>query len=101
LGQGRLHYYYGKHIFYNIPPSYPVTSLILTLSNEENEDSILIKNISGKVDEVLTSAVLDVFDFDMSWLEQELKKVDWYIELTDPLLEYNFLKKKVDDFIIF
>jgi hypothetical protein len=37
----------------------------------------------------------------MSWLEQELKKVDWYIELTDPLLEYNFLKKKVDDFIIF
>jgi hypothetical protein len=73
----------------------------LTLSNEENEDSILIKNISGKVDEVLTSAVLDVFDFDMSWLEQELKKVDWYIELTDPLLEYNFLKKKVDDFIIF
>jgi hypothetical protein len=73
----------------------------LTLSNEENEDSILIKNISGKVDEVLTSAVLDVFDFDMSWLEQELKKVDWYIELTDPLLEYDFLTKKVDDFIIF
>jgi hypothetical protein len=37
----------------------------------------------------------------MSLLEQELKKVDWYIELTDPLLEYNFLKKKVGDFIIF
>jgi len=101
LKQGRLMYYYGKHIFYNIPSSYPVNTLVFTLLNEENEDSILIKNTSGKIDEVLTSAVLDVFDFDMSWLKQELKKVDWYIELTDPLLEYNFLKKKVGDFIIF
>jgi hypothetical protein len=44
---------------------------------------------------------LDVFDFDMSWLETEMKKVDWSIELTNPLQEYDFLKKKVKDFVIF
>ena len=27
LGQGRLLYYYGKSIFYKIPPTYPVSSL--------------------------------------------------------------------------
>jgi hypothetical protein len=58
-------------------------------------------NLNQKVDEVLTSAILDVFDFDMSWLNTEIKKVDWSIELTNPLQDYDFLKKKVDGFVIF
>ncbi len=52
-------------------------------------------------DETLKSAILDVFDFDMSWLSSEMKKVDWSIELTNPLEEYSFIKKKNKDFIIF
>jgi hypothetical protein len=47
------------------------------------------------------SAILDVFDFDKTWLSAEMKKVDWSIELTNPLEEYSFIKKKNKDFIIF
>ena len=41
-----------------------------------------------------------MFDFDMTWLESELKKVDWSNEITNPLSEYDFLKKKIKDFLI-
>jgi hypothetical protein len=37
----------------------------------------------------------------MSRLEKEKKKVDWYTEITNPLDEYDFLKKKIKDFVIF
>jgi hypothetical protein len=37
----------------------------------------------------------------MSWLETEIKKVDWSIELTNPLQDYDFLKKKISGFVIF
>jgi hypothetical protein len=36
----------------------------------------------------------------MSSLENEIKKVDWSIELTDPLSEYDFIKKVKKDFVI-
>jgi hypothetical protein len=49
---------------------------------------------------VLRSAILDVFDFNMESIEKEIKKVDWSVELTDPLSEYDFLKEKVEGFII-
>lgn len=104
LSQGRLLYYYGKHIFYNIPSSYPINSLTFNLStnkNEYGEPSFSVLNSQQNVDEVLTSAILDVFDFDMSWLSTEIKKVDWSIEITNPLQDYDFLKKRVDGFVIF
>jgi len=98
LNQGRLLYYYGKHIMYNIPSNYPVTYLTFNLSTEKNEDGEQLFYINKN--EELTSAVLDVFDFDMSWLENEIKKVDWYVEVTNPLEDYDFLKKIVGGFII-
>ena len=104
LSQGRLLYYYGKHIFYNIPSSYPINSLVFNLSTnktEYGEPSFSVLNSQQKVDEVLTSAILDVFDFDMSWLNTEIKKVDWSIEITNPLQDYDFLKNRVDGFVIF
>jgi hypothetical protein len=105
LGQGRLHYYYGKHIFYSIPPNYPVNTLIFNMSKNKSEDGEPIFSVrqsnSLSINKVLTSAILDVFDFDMSWLETEIKKVDWSIELTNPLQDYDFLKKKISGFVIF
>jgi hypothetical protein len=105
LSQGRLIYYYGKHIFYSIPTNYPVSTISLKLSatkNEENENIISVYNPHKEMeDEVLKSAILDVFDFDMSWLSTEIKKVDWSIELTNPLEEYSFIKKRNKDFVIF
>jgi hypothetical protein len=104
LNQGRLLYYYGKHIFYNIPTSYPVSTLVFNISTNRDETGDVlfsVKNTSNEVDTVLTSAILDVFDFDMSSLENDIKKVDWSFEITNPLEDYDFLKKKVKDFIVF
>ena len=97
LGQGRLHYYYGKHIFYSIPTNYPVNTIIFSMSKNKTEDGEPIfsvrSSISTFIDMTLTSAILDVFDFDMSWLEKEIKKADWSLELLNPLDEYDFIKK--------
>ncbi len=51
-------------------------------------------------DEKLQSAILDVFDFNYDRLNEKMKKVDWSIELTNPLEEYEELKEVVKDFII-
>ena len=105
LNQGRLIYLYGKHIFYSIPTNYTDSSIIFNLSldkDDDNDNIISIFNTDKKSeDETLKSAILDVFDFDMSWLSSEMKKVDWSIELTNPLEDYSFVKKKNKDFIIF
>jgi hypothetical protein len=73
-----------------------------TIKNEEGENIISVYNPHKEMeDEVLKSAILDVFDFDMSWLSTEIKKVDWSVELTNPLEEYSFIKKRNKDFVIF
>jgi hypothetical protein len=100
LGQGRLFYYYGKHITYSIPPHALYTSVTLTISKEPETEFLVYNNFSGEYDNYLKSVILDVFDFDMSWLETEIKKVDWFSEITNPLEEYDFVKKINKDFII-
>lgn len=105
LNQGRLIYLYGKHIFYSIPTNYVRSSIVFNLSSEKNEDGeniISIFNLEkGVEDEKLKSAILDVFDFDMSWLSSEMKKVDWSTELTNPLQEYPFIKQRDKNLVIF
>jgi hypothetical protein len=104
LGQGRLLYYYGKHIFYNIPPNYPVKTLTFNLSTSKDEDNIpvfSVYNNSLECDDVIVDSwVKDNFNFDMNWLNNEMKKVDWSVELTNPLSDYDFLKKRNSNFII-
>jgi hypothetical protein len=51
-------------------------------------------------DERLQSAILDVFDFNYNSLSDKMKKVDWSLELTNPLEEHKELKEVVKDFII-
>ena len=105
LNQGRLLYYYGKHIFYSIPSSYPYNPLtfkLTTLRDEDGENLFSIFNpYLNENDEKLRSAILDTFDFDMSWLSIEIKKMDWSVELTNPLEEYSFIKEKNNDLILF
>ena len=105
LSQGRDLYYYGKHIFYSIPSNYPHTTLSLKLSKEKNEEGeqklIVFDEFFKSEDETLRSAMLDVFDFDYDRLSEKMKKVDWSVELTNPLEEYSFLKERNKDFIIF
>jgi hypothetical protein len=104
LNQGRDLYYYGKHIFYNIPSNYPITSLTFTLSKEKNEEGeqklVVFDEFFKSEDEKLQSAILDVFDFNYDKLSKKMKKVDWSVELTNPLEEHKELKEVVKDFII-
>jgi hypothetical protein len=81
-----------------------VSSLIFELTTKKNKDDEQVLSVitpTFENDNILESAILDVFDFDMNWLETEIKKVDWSIEITNPLEDYDFLKKKIKDFIIF
>jgi len=79
---------------YNIPPSFYIHDLTMNIPSENPEENFECSN-----DELL-SPILDMFDFDMSWLEKEMKKVDWCNELTNPLEEHSVLKTRVKDFII-
>ena len=98
LSQGRLFYYYGKFIMYNIPTNYPTVELTMGIS--KNEDKFFVYDGYYKnEDPKLRSAILDMFDFDMTLIESELKKVDWFIEVTNPLSEYDFLNMKIKDFL--
>jgi hypothetical protein len=99
LSQGRLFYYFGKYITYNIPNHYPITSIVLNITKNEEEFSVY-DSFFGIYDDVLKSAILDMFDFDMMWIKNEIKKVDWSLEITNPLEDYEFLKVKLKDFLI-
>jgi hypothetical protein len=101
LDQGRILYYYGKYIVYNIPPNNPFTKLTLELSNDkENFLFNVYDDMYEDFDEKLKSAILDSFDFDYSVLMKEIKKVDWSFELTNPLEDFECLKQIKKDFLI-
>ena len=102
LNQGRALYYYMKNIVYSIPPNYIFTSLTFKLNKEKEIDLKVFNNFfsDNEEDETLTSAILDCFDFDTSEIENKIKKVGWFQELTNPLSEYDFLKEVKKNFII-
>lgn len=100
LSMGRLKYYYGKHIIYNIPPNYPFEKLTLKIPDNNFENGFEVVDPNNPDTSYLKSAILDCFDFDMSWLRNKMKKVDWSIEVTNPLEDYKFLKKKIKNFIM-
>jgi hypothetical protein len=71
----------------------------LNITKNEEEFSVY-DSFFGIYDDVLKSAILDMFDFDMMWIKNEIKKVDWSLEITNPLEDYEFLKVKLKDFLI-
>ena len=64
LSQGRLLYYYGKSLRYN----------------DDSVDPIKYHLVTEKLD--------------MSEIKNEIEKLDWFVELTNPLEEYDVLKQK-------
>ena len=103
LNQGRLLFYYTKHIVYNIPSNYPFSGLRFEIPTckEKLESDFKVFNLhTEEYDETLKSSILDIFDFDTSSISNQIKKVDCYVEITNPLDEYSFLKEKIKDFII-
>jgi hypothetical protein len=80
LNYGRNLFYYGKYIAYNIRTYPNINKVTLNLSFKNN--------VVGEFENMT-----NVFVSDIDWLVSEIKKVDWCIETTDPLNDYEFLKK--------
>lgn len=100
LSQGRLFFYYGKKIVYNIPPTYPFRSLTLSISKNQEESFLVYNDYEEQYDETLRSAILDVFNFDMSEIGNKIKEANWSSESTNPLEDYQFLKRIDKELII-
>lgn len=102
LSQKRLLYYYAKHIIYSIPPTYYFRNLEMTISDKKciEQELNVVNSETNDRDSVLISAILDSFDFEMGWIENEIKKMDWFYEVTNPLNDFDFLKRGNSDFII-
>lgn len=104
MNQGRSLYYYGKHIFYNLPSNYLLDFSIFTLTEDKNEKNDLnftaTKN-SNETDNHLTSAILDIFNFDTTEVKENITEEDWFNETINPLSEHELLTKKVKNFILF
>jgi len=96
---GRALYYLGKHIIYNLPTNYPFTEITLTV-DKDPEKLKVFDNFFRINDETLKSATLDCINMDLTWVIEEIKKVDWFSESSNPLQEFDFIKKKNRDFII-
>ena len=103
LNQGRLLYYYGKHISYNLSPFIAEPKINLTLTSNKLEEDKLVSVFTDNPypDDKLKSYLLDTFNFNYEKLNREIKKVDLSLEITNPLEDFECLKRKVklDPFI--
>lgn len=98
LEQGRLLYYYGKFISYNIAFKVLGTKLELNILNQHNDEGEFLESVyldSNYEDDKLKSYILDTFDFNYTKLREEIKKVDLSLEVTNPLDDFEFLKRKI------
>lgn len=95
LNQGRSLYYYLKQIYYSIPSTYPVSTLTMSITkNLSGETTVDVFNhFHNEKDSILESSILDSFNFNYDNLDMKMKKVDWSIELTNPLEDYSELKE--------
>jgi hypothetical protein len=95
LTQGRSLFYYLKQIYYSIPSTYPVSTLTMSITKSISGDTTIevYNHFYNEKDSVLESAILDSFNFNYIKLESKMKKVDWSVELTNPLEDYSELKE--------
>lgn len=102
MNQGRSLYYYGKKIFYTISHKTLIEYLRFRIGTQKNEDGeykFSILKDDNSIDEKLTSAVLDSFDFQINENEVEVK--GWFKEVESPLTDHEGLKLINKDFILF
>lgn len=100
LGMGRLLYYLCKHLVYNIPANFPFEKIIVKIPSLDFENNLVFEDESGSEIESLKSLFLDCFDFNLIKFEEEIKKLDWSEELTNPTEDFEFLKRKIDGIIL-
>lgn len=101
LSQGRLLYYYAKHITYSIPTNFPFEKIRYKICNSNSKENfdVSLDNYYD-TEESLKSAILDTFDFDMGWIENNYKKSELFYEIENPSEDFDFLKKRNSEFFI-
>ena len=100
--QGKLLYFYFKHITYKIPNTYPFNWIKYSVSVDENNniDFEIEDNYINNQNNILKSSILDNFDFNLQNFENETKKMDLEHLILNPSEIENLSKIKVEDFII-
>lgn len=101
MRMGRLLYYLAKHLVYNIPTNFPFEKIIVIIPENDFENELKFEDEYGNELKGLKSLFLDCFDFNLVQFENEIKKLDLSQELTNPTQEFEILKSKIKDIILF
>ncbi len=96
LSQGRTLHYYSKYIGYNLSREIIGTKLSLELNISKEKPIEFISVDWNEHDEKLESYVLDSFDFNFDKLNENIKKMDLSLEVTNPIEDFDFLKEKIE-----
>jgi hypothetical protein len=101
-GQGKLLYFYFKHIVDRIPSSYPFTwiKFNVQISKENEIDFTVEDDYLNNNNNVLKSAILDCFDFNLIEFESILNKMDLEKYILNPSEQPQLDNISVKDFII-
>jgi len=101
--QGKLLYFYFKHITYNIPTTYPFSWIKYKVSVDDNNkvDFSIEDSHLNNHNNILKSAIMDSFDFNLNYFLQTAKKMDLDKMILNPMEDDILLKKRVPDFVIF
>jgi hypothetical protein len=100
--EGKSLYFYFKYITNKIPSSYPFNwiSYDIKISETGKIDFDISDDYLNNQNDVLKSAILDLFNFNISEFESEAKKMDLELMILNPSQDDPLLKKSVPDFII-
>jgi hypothetical protein len=100
--KGKLLYFYFMFITSKIPTNYPYTWINYKIEvNEKNEVDFTIEdNYINNHHNVLKSAILDCFDFNLHEFEKFAKKMDLEKLILNPNYFVDFSEIEVKDFVI-
>jgi hypothetical protein len=100
--QGKLLYFYFKLITYKIPSTYLFDWLKykVSITSDNQIDFTIEDNFVNNQNDVLKSAILDCFDFNLHEFEKHAKKMDLENLILNPLSKESILDISVKDFII-
>ena len=100
--QGKLLYFYFKFITHKIPPSYffDILKYKVVVSSDNQIDFTIEDNLINNQNDVLKSAILDCFDFNLHEFETHAKKMDLENLILNPSIKESIMDISVKDFII-
>ena len=99
--QGKLLYYYAKHIAYNLQSKYNWDKLTICVPTKDHENLFeIFTDTCQNTNDDLKSAILDSFDFNYLSFEKSLSEGDWWILISEEL-DPPIVKSLNEDFVIF